>query len=94
MAWYNYSLLFFSLYIYIYIDTPVKASVITLVAYDADSIELQYSIVSGNVHYYYRIDPTNGTVIVNSTLDYEAGESTVLTVSVTDGTYSVSLPLL
>ena len=63
---------------------------VTLAAFDIDSDDLDYSIISGNDNGFFLINISSGEVSLAKKLDRETVDDFLLTVFVTDGEFNVS----
>jgi alpha-tubulin suppressor-like RCC1 family protein len=64
-----------------------------VIAQDQDNDPLNYSIVQAVPSNPYLISPTTGELFVKDSLDYESNPAYTLTIMVSDGKYSASVPL-
>uniref|UniRef100_UPI00358E1314 protocadherin Fat 1-like isoform X2 n=1 Tax=Myxine glutinosa TaxID=7769 RepID=UPI00358E1314 len=69
-------------------DAAPGTKLITVLAISQDqgpNAEISYSIIGGNQHRKFQINPKSGIITVAATLDYEASRDYYLTVQATDG---------
>ncbi|XP_072920653.1 protocadherin Fat 1a isoform X7 [Hemitrygon akajei] len=69
-------------------NTPLGTEVLQVFAASKDAeanADITYSIISGNEHGKFSIDPNTGAIFVLSSLDFETSHEYYLTVEVTDG---------
>ncbi|XP_051891479.1 protocadherin Fat 1a isoform X7 [Pristis pectinata] len=69
-------------------NIPLGTEVLQVFAASRDveaNAEITYSIISGNEHGKFSIDPSTGAIFVLSSLDFETSHEYYLTVEVTDG---------
>jgi protocadherin Fat 1/2/3 len=69
-------------------NTPVGANVVHVQATSKDTgvnAEVSYSIVAGNEHRKFKINPKSGVIVVSGELDHEKGREYLLTIQAQDG---------
>ncbi|XP_074651233.1 protocadherin Fat 1-like [Tubulanus polymorphus] len=70
-------------------NDPIGHMVVLVIASDPDHDKLWYKITVGNEEKKFSINPESGNVIVAERLDWETTNSYNLTISVTDGVFTV-----